>query len=171
MPPLPTGLVRNTNGRFYHRRRIPEDLLQADGKKEHLKSLKTSDYRVAVERFHVADAKLQADWRKLRQRKADFFAARHVQAATVLRELTAEDIDRIAQHVEAAALAGDEKRRETGTYDISEIADYQRAYSDVLPEMKAAVAVGDIEVLGPMLRQFLHVRLLDGHRIPFRLFV
>ena len=95
MPTLPTGLVRHANGRYYHRRRIPEDLLANDGKTEHIKSLKTSEYRVAVERFHVADAKLQAEWRRLRQRKADFVAARHVQAATVLTELTAEDIDRI----------------------------------------------------------------------------
>lgn len=163
MPQLPTGLVRHDNGRYYHRRRIPEDLLQADGKKEHLRSLKTSDYRLAVERFHIADAKLQAEWRKLRQRKTDFFAARQVQAATVLKELTAEDIDRIAQHVEAAALAGDEKRRETGTYDVSEIEDYQRAYTDALPEMKAAVAVGDIEVLGPMLQQFLYLHRYEDH--------
>ncbi len=161
MPQLPTGLVRHDNGRYYHRRRIPEDLQQADGKKEHLKSLQTSDYRLAVERFHIADAKLQAEWRKRRQRKADFVAARHVQAATLLRELTDEDVVRISQHVEAAALAGDEKRRETGTYDISEIADYQQAYNDVLPEMKAAVAVGDIEVLGPMLRQFLYLHRYD----------
>lgn len=163
MPSLPTGLVRHVNGRYYHRRRLPEDLLQADGKKEHLKSLKTSEYRVAVERFHIADAKLQAEWRKLRQRKADFLAARHVEAATVLRELTEQDINRIAQHVEAAALAGDEKRREHGTYDITEILDYQRAYSDALPVMKAAVAVGDVDVLGPMLRQFLQLHRYEDH--------
>lgn len=103
MPALPAGLVRNDNGRYYHRRRIPKDLLQADGKAEHLKSLKTSNYRSALERFHVADAKLQADWRKLRQHRADFLAARHIEVATILRELTEEDINRIAQHVEAAA--------------------------------------------------------------------
>lgn len=163
MPALPAGLVRNDNGRYYHRRRIPKDLLQADGKAEHLKSLKTSNYRTALERFHIADAKLQADWRKLRQHRADFLAARHVEAATVLRELTEEDVSRIAQHVEAAALAGDEKRREHGTYDITEIEDYQRAYSDALPVMKAAVAVGDIDVLGPMLRQFLYLYRYEDH--------
>ncbi len=157
MPPLPTGLVRHANGRYYHRRRIPEDLLANGGKTEHIKSLNTSDYRVALERFHIADAKLLAEWRRLRQRKADFVAARHVQAATVLSELTAADIDRIAQHVEAAALAGDEKRREAGNYDVTEIEDYQRAYRDALPAMKAAVAIGDIDVLGPMLRQFLYL--------------
>lgn len=164
MPTLPTGLVRHRNGRYYHRHRIPEDLLlTADGKKEHIKSLKTSDYRVAIERFHIAEAKLQADWRKLRHRKAEFFAARHVQVATVLSELTEDDINRIAQHVEAAALSGDEKRREDGNYDITEIADYQRAYSDALPAMKAAVAVGDIEVLGPLLKQFLYLHRYEDH--------
>lgn len=167
MPALPTGLVRHPNGRYYHRRRVPEDLLLADGKAEHLKSLKTSDYKQAVERFQIADAQLLAEWRRLRQRRADFVAARHVEAVTVLNDLTAEDIDSIAKHVEAVALAGDEQRREAGNYDFTEVVTYQRAYDEALPEMKAAVAVGDIEVLGPMLRQFLSLyryedRLSDG---------
>lgn len=52
MPVLSTGLVRLANGRYLHRRRVPGDLLKADGKKERLKSLLTSDYWVALERFH-----------------------------------------------------------------------------------------------------------------------
>ena len=71
MPVLPTGLVRNPNGRYYHRRRIPEDLISVYRKEEHLKSLKTSDYRTALELFYIADAKLQSSWREQRQRKAD----------------------------------------------------------------------------------------------------
>lgn len=162
MPALPTGLVRHHNGRFYHRRRIPEDLIQDDGKKEHIKSLKTSEYRTALQRFHIAESKLQSDWHKLRQRKADFFAARQVQAITVLNALTDDDIGRISQHVEAAALAGDEQRREDGTYDIAEILDYQSAYGDALPAIKAAVAIGDISSLGPMLQEFLFLHRYDN---------
>jgi integrase len=57
--------------------------------------------------------------------------------------------------VEAAALAGDERRREAGTYDIDEILEYQTSYREVLPVVKAAVAVGDLDILAPMLSQFL----------------
>jgi hypothetical protein len=155
MPVLPTGLVRNPNGRYYHRRRIPEDLISVYRKDEHLKSLKTSDYRTALELFYIADAKLQSSWRAQRQRKADILAARQVEAAVVLSVLSEEDIVRISQHVEAAALAGDERRREFGTYDIDEILEYQNSYREALPLLKAAVAVGDVETLAPMLRQFL----------------
>lgn len=155
MPVLPTGLVRNPNGRYYHRRRIPEDLISVYRKEEHLKSLKTSDYRTALELFYIADAKLQSSWRAQRQRKADLLATRQTETAVVLSELSEEDITRISQHVESAALAGDERRRESGTYDIDEILEYQKSYREVLPIVKAAVAVGDIEILAPMLSQFL----------------
>ena len=155
MPALPTGLVRHSNGRYYHRRRIPEDLLKSDGKKEHLKSLGTSEYRTALERFHIADAKLQADWHKARQKKADHFASSQLKALTVLNELTEEDITNIATQVEATALAVDEMRREQGHYDIDDIVEYQEGYKDALPILKAAVAVGDFNTLTPLLRQFL----------------
>lgn len=155
MPVLPTGLVRHTNGRYYHRRRVPEDLRKNDGKKEHLKSLGTSEYRTALERFHIADAKLQADWRNARQKKADRFASSQLKALTVLNELTEEDITQIATQVEATALAVDEWRREQGHYDIDDIVEYQEGYKDALPILKAAVAVGDFNTLTPLLTQFL----------------
>lgn len=155
MPKIPTGLVRNPNGRYYHRRRVPEELLTEDGKKEHVKSLGTADYKSALERYYIEDAKLQAEWRLARQRKADLWAARKVEAAVVLSALTEDDINRISQHVEAAALAGDERRREAGTYDIDEILEYQTSYREVLPVVKAAVAVGNLDILAPMLSQFL----------------
>lgn len=163
MPTLPTGLVRHSNGRYYHRRRIPEDLLKSDGKKEHLKSLGTSEYRTALERFHIAEAELQADWRKARQKKADFFASAQLKALIVLNELTEEDITNIATQVETAALAGDEWRREEGHYDIDDIAEYQAGYRDALPILKAAVAVGDFNMLTPLLRQFLDIHRYETH--------
>jgi len=66
MPPLPTGLVRDKNsGIYYHRRRIPEDLIPACGKPtEHNKSLRTSNYREALQRFQQLDAKLLLSWEK-----------------------------------------------------------------------------------------------------------
>lgn len=163
MPALPTGLVRHNNGRYYHRRRIPEDLLKNDGKKEHLKSLGTSEYRTALERFHIADAKLQADWRKARQKKADRLASSQLKALIVLNALTEEDITNIATQVEAAALAGDESRREEGHYDIDDIVEYQAGYKDALPILKAAVAAGDFKTLTPLLQQFLDIHRYETH--------
>jgi len=168
-----TGLTRHKNGTYYLRQRIPTDLQawaqsQGMGKTEVTKSLHTADHRTAVERFHIENGKLQATWRTRRQQVMGFMARRHVQAAKVIAELTPELIDTIAAHVEAASLAGDEARRMNGytsgeteiegrppAYTSEEIEEYKEAYADVLPELKAAVAVGNVEVLGPLCTQFL----------------
>lgn len=163
MPALPTGLVRHKNGVYYLRRRIPQDLLSYyPKKKEESKSLGVSSYRDAVERFYIEDAKLQNQWRRIRQQHAEFAAARQIETFEILSQLSQEDIDRISQHVEAVALAGDERRREEGQYDISDIEEYKVSYSAALPELKAAVAVGNVEVLAPLLTQFLSLYRYDN---------
>ena len=50
----------------------------------------------------------------LRQQAADNAVENHFHALEVLRTLSEEDIQRISEHVEAVALAGDEKRRLEG---------------------------------------------------------
>ena len=158
MPALPTGMVRNKNGRYYLRRRIPQDLISRyDGKKEILVSLNTANYREALDRFRQQDARLMLEWARQRQRFADFIASRHVQAEIVINDLTLEDIDRICQHYEAAGLEGDEWRREEGNYDYGEIEEYQVGYRHGIAALKAAVAIGDIATLGPMLQNFLNL--------------
>jgi integrase len=156
MPALPPGLVRNPkSGVYYHRRRIPQDLVGYFGKKELIKSLNTSSYKEALERFRVQDSKLLLEWDARRQRVADFCAKRQVEAATIISELTPEIIDSVCQHYLAISLHSDEQRRDDGTYDISDIADYQTGYKDGVAVLKAAVAVGDVATLGPLLKQFL----------------
>lgn len=157
MPILPTGMFRNKNGRYSLRRRIPKDMISSYGGKklEITYSLKTSNYRDALERFRLEDAKLMLEWDRRRQKRADFLAARQTQAVMVINELTPEELDRICQHYETASLAGDEQRREDGNYDISEIEDYQYAYKDGISTLRAAVAIGDVKILGPILQQFL----------------
>ncbi|HLO95056.1 MAG TPA: DUF6538 domain-containing protein [Burkholderiaceae bacterium] len=172
---MPTGLVRHKNGTYYLRLRIPVDLQawaksRGMGTKEVSQSLFTSDRKTAIDRFHIENGKLQATWRQRRQQVADHMARHHVEAAKVIAELTPELIDAIAAHVEATALAGDEARRVQGytsadkhvegrppAYTLEEIEDYQQAYADVLPSLKAAVAIGDVTVLGPMCAQFLYL--------------
>lgn len=144
MPALPTGLTRHKNGTYYLRRRIPADLLGSyDGKKEIGESLNTKNYKDAVERFYVRDAQIQADWREKRQRFVDLQVARELRGLEVLRDLSEDDIKRITDQFEAESLASDEQRREKGHYQLDDIHEYQGAYSDVLPLLKAAVAVGD----------------------------
>lgn len=163
MPALPTGLVRHSNGTYYYRRRIPTELQSGyPKKKEETFSLKTKSYRDAVERFYIEDARVQERWRRQRQSLADKQAEAQLEALHVLTTLTDDDIQRITEHVEAVALAGDEYRRESGLYDLAEILEYQAAYRDVLPELRAAVAVGDVSVLVPLLTQFLALYRYDN---------
>ncbi|MDR4126995.1 site-specific integrase [Yanghanlia caeni] len=164
MPVLPTGLVKHKNGTYYLRRRIPADLRFAypPGKLEINQTTGTRNYKEAVDRFHELDGQLQAKWRGMRQKLADDAAARHFEALEVLTELTEEDIQRISEHVEAVALAGDEMRREEGTYAIDEIEEYKDGYSAALPVLKAAVAVGDAETLSPLLDEFLYLHRYDN---------
>lgn len=156
MPALPPGLVKHINGRYYLRRRIPQDLLtHYHPKVEIQKSLGTSQYREALDHFRHEDFKLFQAWDEVRTQRAQDVVSQHLEVASVIAELTPEDMDRICQHYEAVGLAGDEKRREEGTYDISEITEYQEGYREAISVLKAAVAVGDIDTLGPILRQFL----------------
>lgn len=156
MPALPTGMVRHPNGVYYLRRRIPQDLLSSYcNKKEIQQSLNTRNFREALERHRVEEAKLTSEWQRRRAELAQHFAQRHLQAASVINELTDEQLERICQHFESAALAGDERRRVAGNYDVEEIEDYQRGYPEANTILKAAIAVGDVEVLGPILREFL----------------
>ncbi len=159
MPVLPTGLVRDKkSGVYYHRRRIPQDLIASyENKKEHIASLKTSSYQEALQRFQSLDARLLLDWERKRQRRADFFAKRQTEAALVIRELTPEVIELVSKHFESASLNGDDYRREAGHYDEELIKEYKLGYGSALPELKAAVAIGNVEVLGPLLQQFLDI--------------
>ena len=175
MPVSPRGLVRHKNGTYYLRLRIPTDLLawaqaQGMGNSEVWKSLHTSEFTAAVSRFHVENGKLQATWTARRQQVLDFVARRHVQTAKVISELTPDMVDAIAARVEATALAGDEARRtgehalhETGVeikplaYTYEEVEDYREGYVNTLPDLKAAVAVGNMEVLGRLCNEFLYL--------------
>ena len=73
MPMLSTGLTRHPKfGTYYLRRRIPNDLLPSyAGKKEKVVSLRTKDYRTAVELHRKAEAALTEEWEGHRQKLAD----------------------------------------------------------------------------------------------------
>lgn len=163
LPALPTGLVRHKNGTYYLRRRIPSDLLDPlSNKKEVHESLKTKNYQEAVKRLNLRMGQLQAKWDAQRQRMADIATLRELRGVEVLRSLSQEDIDRIVSHYEEQSLAGDERRREEGHYELSDIEDYKEAYRAALPLLKGVVAVGDIEPVVPALSQFLYLNGYDN---------
>lgn len=153
---LPTGLIRHKSGVYYLRRRIPSAVLSYyPGKTEVLLSLKTKDYRTAVERHRREEAKLTAEWDTKRQRM-DFIEARQ-QRRLVQRidTLTPEVIEAICTHFEVASLEGDERRREEGNYAPEEIEEYKVRYSEANLDLKAGVATGDLDRLRRSLNEFL----------------
>lgn len=55
---------------WYYRARIPKDLVQRYGRKEIWISLKTQDYKKALELFHLEALKLQAEYAEFRRRRS-----------------------------------------------------------------------------------------------------
>lgn len=119
MPMLPTGLVRDPDsGVYYLRRRIPSNLLSEypPKKKEEVFSLKTKDYRTAMERFRSEDVKLSAKWDKMRKRLELLAKRWKLRTVQHVDTLTPEVIDTICTHFEAASLTVDERRRDQEAY-------------------------------------------------------
>lgn len=157
MPALPTGLVRDKkSGVYYLRRRIPADVLSAyPGKAEITRSLRTKDYRTATELLRLEEAKLTTEWEKKRDRLAQILVRQQMYAVQRIDVLTPEVIDAICGHFEMASLAGDEARREEGTYTREEVEDYKAAYTEANIELKRAVGDGDMDRMRLLLLQFL----------------
>lgn len=165
VPMLPTGLQRHrATGVYYLRRRIPRDLLTCyPGKAEVTFSLKTKDYRAAVERHRLEEAKLTTQWAERRQRLAEGEARRQVQTITRIDSLTPEVIETICQHAEAAALASDEGRRESVDPYTAEELEYSKAgYAEANGMLKKAVGEGNQDILRPLVEEHLY---LCGYRI------
>lgn len=157
---LPTGLQRHRkSGTYYLRRRIPNDLLTCyPGKKEIVFSLRTKDYRSALERHRDEEARLTAEWREKRQQATDSAVRQQLQAVMRIDSLTPDNIEAICRHAEAASLAGDERRRESETpYSLEEVEEYQGGYLAANRVLKAAVAIGDHDLLRGPLEQFLQL--------------
>ena len=99
MPMLPTGLQRHRHsGTYYLRRRIPSDLLTCyPGKKEIVFSLRTKDYRTAVELHRNEEARLTTEWNGKRQRQADAYARQQFQCVTRIDALPRQPRNNRAQ--------------------------------------------------------------------------
>lgn len=157
---LPTGLHRHARcGSYYLRRRIPSDLLAFyPGKKEVVFSLRTKDYRTAVERHRREEAKLTCEWETKRHQARVLEARNRRQDITRLNGLSPEDIENICLHVEAAALHGDEARRESEEpYTLEEVEAYRKGYAAANETLRDLVATGDLGPLRPLVEQFLQL--------------
>lgn len=157
MPMLPTGLVRDKkSGVYYLRRRIPTEVLSYyPGKKEVTFSLRTKDYRTAVEQLRREDAKLSAEWDKARERSARASTRWKLREVQRIDVLTPEVIDTICTHFEAGSLTVDEQRRKAGAYTVEDIEQYKASYAEANLELKMGVAIGDVDRMRPALEQFL----------------
>ncbi|WP_143220619.1 MULTISPECIES: DUF6538 domain-containing protein [unclassified Achromobacter] len=164
MPVLPTGLQRHSkSGTYYLRRRIPTDLLTCyPGKKEVIHSLKTKDYRTALERHRQGEAELTREWQLRRQKMAREFrqqakatAAQQGWPPIRIDDLTAPAISSICSHYQSASLAGDERRRTNSGYDLEDVHEYRQGYAEVLQTLKDATATNDIKMLQQPLDEFL----------------
>lgn len=164
MPMLSTGLTRHPKfGTYYLRRRIPNDLLPSyAGKKEKVVSLRTKDYRTAVDLHRKAEAALTEEWEGHRQKLADEAVQRQARAITYIDALTPEAIEGICLHAEAASLACDESRREDGNYTPEEVEEYQAGYPEAIEALGKAVGRGNCEILLHLVQDFLS---LYGYRV------
>jgi integrase len=171
VPALPTGLVRDAkSGSYYHRRRLPTDLLPyfegkgKDGrdKLEHNVSLRTKSYQEALHRFQRADAKLYLEWDSIRNRLKSGGIKAQQSVGFVINELTPAVIHRICLHHEAASLASDESLRNDGLYSECMVDEQEEGYRLANSVLKSAVRIGDVSVFSQVFMEFLR---LTGYQV------
>ena len=163
MPTLPTGLVRDkSSGVYYLRRRIPTEILSCfPGKKEQTFSLRTKDFKTALERHRQAEAKLTVEWNRHIQKIRRFNARPQRPPVQKIDTLTPEIIDAICGRFEISSLTSDDILREEEQYDAEDIKAYQQGYAGANSILRTAVAIGDTDVVRPLLEQFLYLSNLE----------
>lgn len=163
MPTLPTGLVRDkSSGVYYLRRRIPSDILSCyPGKTERIFSLKTKDFRTALQLHRQAEAKLTAEWDVKRKKIQQFHARMHPEPLNKIDVLTPEIIDSICGRFEISSLTSDDIMRDEKQYTAEDIDKYKAGYSGANSDLRTAVAIGDTDLVRPLLKQFLYFSGLE----------
>lgn len=163
MPILPTGLKRDKDsGVYYLRRRIPSEILTCyPGKAECTFSLKTKNFKTAVERHRQAEAKLTVEWAALRQKLREADARPQAHPVQKINLLTPEVVEAICGRFEVSSLTSDDILRENGQYDAEDVEAYKSGYARANAVLKAAVAIGDTELVRPLLEQFLFLFRLE----------
>lgn len=163
MPTLPTGLIRDSkSGVYYLRRRIPNEILSCyPGKTERIFSLRTKDFRTALERHRKEEAKLTVEWdaelRKIRR----FYERPQPQSIQKIDALTPEIIDAICGKFEISSLTSDDISRAERQYDGEDIADYKAGYTAANSFLRAAVGQADSDPVRPLLEEFLRLARFD----------
>jgi integrase len=157
MPTLPTGLIRDKDsGVYYLRRRIPSEIRSCyPGKTERTFSLRTKDFKTAVERHRQAEAKLTVEWAERVQKLRAVHARQPPRPVQKINLLTPEIIDAICGRFEVSSLTSDEILRNNGQYDAEDVDAYKAGYASANSMLKTAVAIGNTELVRPLLEQFL----------------
>ncbi len=146
--------LQRRNGRYYFRAKIPVDLQLYFGRKEEKFSLKTSDYREARHRAHLASAefvnKCEALRRGIRRPGSE--------PQTVI--LDDEAITQVCALWRYLTLDGDEKTRQEGL-SAAEFADLAQARAETQEHLKQILACGQADQILPALNQFLYLLGVD----------
>lgn len=163
MPSLPTGLVRDkSSGVYYLRRRIPTEILTCyPGKAERVLSLRTKDFKTALERHRHAEAQLTIEWAAQHKKVRALHSRMQAQPVQKIDALTPELIDAICGRFEVSSLTSDEILRENGQYDQDDVNQYKAGYSGANSMLKAAVAIGNTDLVRPLLEEFLALSHLE----------
>ena len=159
MPTLPTGLIRDSkSGVYYLRRRIPIEILSCyPGKAERIFSLRTKDFKTAVERHRKEEAKLTVEWDAKRRKIRLFNQTPQPQPIQKIDALTPEIIDAICGTFEISSLTSDDILRANRQYDAQDVADYKACYAAANSFLRTAVGEGDSGPVRPLLNEFLRL--------------
>ncbi|KAB1443747.1 site-specific integrase [Pseudodesulfovibrio senegalensis] len=129
------GLTKRKGTNNYQlRRKVPVDLQEQYGKKEITRSLRTSNYHDAVEKYRIETMKLDQE----------FAEERRKHATVQIRELSQIEIERLAAIAYYDELKEDEDKRTNGLSEI-EHADYKELLETLESEGRERLARGDTQ--------------------------
>jgi integrase len=135
-------------GRYYYRRRVPSDLVEKYGRKEHTQALGTADKKEATEAARRAAVRLDEIFRRLRAEiNTSLPASLDTPLPTVYRPVSRIPLDEVLDHEERVEAQREEDAREAR---IEEIKDAIRAlYGDTPVPLSASIARPEID-MGPV---------------------
>lgn len=151
---------RGKRGTFYVRRRVPSHLRDAYplGRAELVRSLRTSDERLARSRMHAELARLETDFEQrgmhLRQRWS-------LPQRQQVKSLPPQLMDDLAATWVSSVLHADEQARLHGL-DNADFEDLNQRLAEQRRDFRAMLARGQLDPILPAFRTFLHLNGIDA---------
>ncbi|WP_422042279.1 DUF6538 domain-containing protein, partial [Roseateles sp.] len=175
MQTLPEHLyLRGKRGIFQFRRRIPKDLhhLYPQHKREVVVSLGTSDLRLAKERLHAEEAKVDAEFAK---RRNSFKQTWSPPARQQVTDLTPQQLDDLAQTWTHSVLRADQNERSAGLSE-AEFEELDVELDTQRKDLGRLLARGCVDPIVPAMYSVMHILGYDTkfdaateHKVAMRL--